>query len=62
MEDNDLSRNMGMDGHLPLQKGYTPKIVVATGTVTGGHTPTTGQIAVSPPTGGSGVKPPPEKK
>ncbi|WP_174285104.1 hypothetical protein [Sphingomonas bacterium] len=45
------------EGYVPVEKGWKP-------TVQGGYKPTVSQVVATPPSGGSGVKPPssPPKK
>lgn len=40
------------EGYVPVQKGWKPS-------VQGGYKPAVSQTTAKPPTGGSGVKPPP---
>lgn len=49
----------GLDGYVPVQKGYQPRAQANPGNVQGGHVPTTGQGGSgpgTPPNQGSGGK------
>lgn len=62
MADKGPPRQMAKDGWASISKGWKPSVTPGRGGVQGGYIPTTGQGAATPPTGGSGVKPPPVKK